>query len=870
MTRRLEDLIERGGVGLFRADLDGHVLDCNQALAHMLGLESPAALLGRQTAEFYWSASERDALIERLMRDRRIDAAEVRLRHASGEAVWALASAQFVEGEPGGVEGAILNVSGRKRAEAHAARLGRVCRVLNQVARAVARSGDRGALLEEICRIAVEDGGLHAAWFAQPDELALVMRPVAIPVPQGTARFVSNDLPKDAGLGAWAEEAAGRGCRSCAVFPVGVDGGPAGVLGFYADEPGFFDEQTIEVLSAVAEHLSIALDAAGPNRAEARYRDLLEAAPDAILECDAEGRILVVNAAAEHLFGYSREELLERRIEELIPEPSSQPTEVPRKILARRKDGTEVPVEIGLSAVQTAQRGLVTCIVRDVAARMEAEEALRESDRRIASILESITDGFFAVDREWRFTYLNGRAEQIVGCKRAEVHGKRLWDEFPELADSVFRQELERAADTQRPIEFSAAYAPLHLWLDVHAYPSADGLSVYFQDVTMRKLAEEQSQQSQRLEALGRLAGEVAHDFNNLLTIIGGHSQIALESIDRSQTALHRDVEIVVEAAGRASALTRQLLTFSRRQALQPRVLDLNRVVTKMAKMLERVTREDIELRLLLRAGLWRVEADAGQVEQIIMNLAVNARDAMPRGGTLSIVTENREVTGESGTAPLAPGRYVLLAISDTGSGLDPETRDHVFEPFFTTKPRGKGTGLGLATVYGIVKQSGGEIRVDSEPGMGARFEVYFPRTDKTSQRQKDGPVRSKPRGGRETILLVEDEPGVRKLARDMLARLGYRVLEAASPAEALGIWESEQGSIDLLLTDVIMPQMSGRELADRLAESRPGLKILYVTGYSGDVILQRGVEAGKVELLQKPFSREALGRRVRKVLDSE
>jgi len=227
-------------------------------------------------------------------------------------------------------------------------------------------------------------------------------------------------------------------------------------------------------------------------------------------------------------------------------------------------------------------------------------------------------------------------------------------------------------------------------------------------------------------------------------------------------------------------------------------------------------------------------------------------------------------VTGESGTAPLAPGRYVLLAISDTGSGLDPETRDHVFEPFFTTKPRGKGTGLGLATVYGIVKQSGGEIRVDSEPGMGARFEVYFPRTDKTSQRQKDGPVRSKPRGGRETILLVEDEPGVRKLARDMLARLGYRVLEAASPAEALGIWESEQGSIDLLLTDVIMPQMSGRELADRLAESRPGLKILYVTGYSGDVILQRGVEAGKVELLQKPFSREALGRRVRKVLDSE
>jgi len=316
----------------------------------------------------------------------------------------------------------------------------------------------------------------------------------------------------------------------------------------------------------------------------------------------------------------------------------------------------------------------------------------------------------------------------------------------------------------------------------------------------------------------------VAHDFNNLLTIIGGHGRIALDSIDRSQSALHRDVEIVVEAAGRASALTRQLLTFSRRQAVQPRVLDLNRLVKKMVRMLERTTREDIELRLLPQAGLWRVEADPGQIEQVVVNLAVNARDAMPRGGTLSIVTENREVTGGPGNVPLAPGSYVLLAISDTGSGLDPETRDHVFEPFFTTKPRGKGTGLGLATVYAIVKQSGGEIRVDSEPGKGARFEIYFPRTDRIPQRQKNAPGRAKARGGRETILLVEDKPGVRALARDMLARLGYRVLEAAGPSEALGIWASERGSIDLLLTDVVMPEMSGRELADRLAESRPGL----------------------------------------------
>jgi len=620
MRKRLEQLLDRSGLGLFQCDPSGRVLDCNLALARMLGLESPVALIGRQTAEFYWSASERDALVGRLVRDRGIDAAEVRLRHASGEAVWALVSAQFVEGETGAIEGAVLDVSDRKRADT---------------------------------------------------------------------------------------------------------------------------------------------------------------------------------------------------------------------------------------------------------ARMHAEEALREPDRRIASILESISDGFFSVDREWRFTYLNGRAERIVGRKREQVLGKRLWDAFPELAGTVFRQELERAADTQRPIEFSALYAPLDRWLDVHAYPSAEGLAVCFQDITMRKHLEDQSRQSQRLEALGRLAGEVAHDFNNLLTIIGGHGKIALETIDRSQGTLRRDIEIVVEAAVRASALTRQLLTFSRRQVVQPRVLDLNRLVKRMARMLERTTREDIELRLLQQAGLWRVEADTGQIEQIIVNLAVNARDAMPHGGTLSIVTENREVTGESGPAPVAPGSYVLLAISDTGSGLDAETRNHVFEPFFTTKPRGKGTGLGLATVYTIVKQSGGEIRVDSEPGKGARFEVYFPRTDKTPQRKKDAPGRLKPRGGRETILLVEDEAGVRTLARDMLARLGYRVLEAAGPSQALGIWESERRSIDLLLTDVVMPQMSGRELADRLAQSRPGVKILYVTGYSDDVILQSGVEAGKVALLQKPFSREALGRSVRAVLDA-
>ncbi len=808
MNERMEQLFERAGMGSFRSDLSGRLLDCNQALCVMLGLERPAALLGHNAAEFYWSPAERDELVERLVRDRRVDAVEVRLRHASGDMLWALGSAQFADDEPDVVEGSVLDISGRKRGEAQIARLSRVGRVLNRVVRSAARESDRGALLAEVCRIAVEDGGLRAAWFREPDEAVRVMRPAArIPVPLGGGRFVSNDLRKDAALGDWSREAAALGCRACAVFPVPVENGLSCALGLYAAEAGFFDAQTVELLGLAASHLSVALenmerDAAGQARAARYPGENPDVPPDALPQCDAEGCVPTAEAGG----------------------PSSEPA-------------------------------------RGTAAR-------DDDDHRIASILESITDGFFAVDRDWRFTYLNGRAEQIVGRKRAEVQGKRLWDEFPELAGSVFRQELERAIDSQQPIEFSAPYAPLSLWLDVHAYPSADGLAVYFQDITMRRVQEDQSRQSQRLEALGRLAGEVAHDFNNLLTIIGGHGRIALESIDKSQAGLRRDIEIVVEAAVRASALTRRLLTFSRRQVVQPRVLDLNRLVTRVARMLERMTREDIELRLLLRAGLWRVEADPGQIEQIVVNLAVNARDAMPTGGMLSIVTDNREVTGAPGTPPLAPGRYVLLAVSDTGRGLDSETRSHLFEPFFTTKAKGKGTGLGLATVYGIVKQSAGEIWVDSEPGKGARFEIYLPRTDKIARRTKAAPDRSKPRGGSETILLVEDEAGVRRLAREMLARLGYRVLEAAGPAEALAIWESER-SIELLLTDIVMPQMSGHELADRLSEARPGLKILYVTGYSDDVILKRGVEAGKAALLEKPFSPESLARSVRAVLDA-
>jgi PAS domain S-box-containing protein len=923
-ARRYRVLFERSAVGVFRSDLSGRVLDCNPALALIVG-EEAGAVLGRRATDFCWSASDRDALLRQLVRDGFVNGAEMRLRRADGRAVWALVSVHLAEGEPDVIEGMVLDVSDRKRAEVRIVQLNRLHAVLSHVGQSIVRNAEREALLADVCRIAVQHGGFLMAWFGVPDESGRLIVPVArhghedghpacvrLPVSasDGNAQCVCNDL-SDSRDGAWREEAVRRGYGSCAAFPVNVRNRLAGILGLCAAEPGFFDHQTVGLLRVVAGDLAFALEsmereadrrrseqerarlylseqaARARARADARFRDLLEAAPDAILECDAAGRILVANPAAERLFGYSREELLAARIEDLVPErfrcahaahvssyfaePRRQAIDVGRDLTARRKDGAEFPVEISLSPVQAEQGGLVTCIVRDVTARKRGEDALRESDRRIRSILESITDGFFAVDREWRFTYLNGRAEQIVGRTRDELLGRCLWDEFPALAGTAFEQDLRRADAAQQALEFSAPYAPLKLWLDVHVYPSENGLSVYFQDITTRTLLAEQSGQSQRLEALGRLAGEVAHDFNNLLTIIGGYSEMILESAGKNQTALRRDAGIVVEAAGRASALTRQLLAFSRRQVVQPKVLDLNRLISKMSKMLQRMMREDIELRLTLRAEPARISADPGQIEQVVMNLAVNARDAMPQGGALSIATASREVAGETETAPrLAPGSYVVLTVTDTGTGLTEEARSHLFEPFFTTKPRGKGTGLGLAAVYGIIKQSGGEIWVDSEPGKGARFEAYFPRATKTPQSKSAASAASRGRRrGNETILLVEDETEVRKLARGMLARLGYNVLEAAGPAEALAIWQTAHHSVDLLLTDVIMPQMSGRELAERLVESRPGLKVLYMTGYTEEVIRQRGVQAGKAALLQKPFSREALGARVRAILDS-
>jgi len=445
-------------------------------------------------------------------------------------------------------------------------------------------------------------------------------------------------------------------------------------------------------------------------------------------------------------------------------------------------------------------------------------------------------------------------------------------------ADPAERQRLlDRDSYTEREYdEVEATWKRkdgrrLTVQLSVRAVRDGTGGVEYYEtfvrDATEQRRLEGQLLQAQKMEAVGRLAGGVAHDFNNLLTVILSYSDLLLEDLPLDIPD-REDVEEIRKAAIAASALTRQLLAFSRQQVLEPRVLDVNTVVASTEKLLTRLLGEDVSLTTSLAVALGAVKVDPGQLEQIIMNLAVNARDAMPRGGRLSIETGNVEMDeGYVSGHPLArPGHYVMLAVSDTGIGMDAATQARIFEPFFTTKEAGKGTGLGLATVYGIVRQSGGFIWVYSEPGHGTSFKIYLPRVDESVSPAV--PAAPQVVGGSETVLVVEDVAAVRAVTRQMLERQGYRVLEASNGATALSLAQQHQSGIHLLVTDVVMPEVSGRELADQLVQLRPDMKVLFMSGYTDDAIVRHGILQEGIAYLQKPFTPDTLARKVRVVLD--
>jgi PAS domain S-box-containing protein len=469
-----------------------------------------------------------------------------------------------------------------------------------------------------------------------------------------------------------------------------------------------------------------------------------------------------------------------------------------------------------------------------------------------------------------RVTAANEKALHFLGYRREDIARVALQDLLP-------AEDLERTAELLLGNASSGELQNCHIRdaagglretdLAIHRLSEEGVILFAIQDASARGRIEEQLRQSQKMEALGLLAGGIAHDFNNLLTIISGYSQMLQSSrmaADRDRTAL----EQVLKACERAADLTAQLLAFSRRQTIQPRVLDVNRLVDQTATLLGRLIGEHIDLRIKKAADAGSIHADPGQIQQMLLNLAINARDAMPDGGSLFIHTRGVELGGDyiGQHFGVKPGKYVLLEVSDTGTGMDEVTRRRVFEPFFTTKAAGKGTGLGLSTVYGIVRQFGGSIDLYSEAGQGTTFRVYLPRVEDAAGEERTETVEA--RGGHETLLLVEDEEGVRRMVLAALERCGYRVLVAAGGAEALEVARAYEGPIDVLITDMVMPRMNGRELATRLLQERPSTAVLFMSGYPGDTLQTTGALSGEAEFLQKPFAPIVLTAKVREIVD--
>jgi PAS domain S-box-containing protein len=797
------------------------------------------------------------------------------------------------------------------------------------------------------------------------------------------------------------------------------------LAGILAAQVGRIYENGSLYTEVVRQSAELNLKVIERGRAEKRFRALIESAPDAMVIIDGSGAMTIANERTEDLFGYPRAELIGHPVELLIPDryrersiaarqpflsdPTLSPTGEVMELFGRRKDGSEFPVEINLSPLQTEEGVVVTIVIRDISSRKRNEEALRASEELLRSAFEYTNVAMALTDTADRFVRVNAAFSQMFGYSKAELlqmtmkdithpdhmaesDGRRLellsgkghffqiekryihkdkhliWAlvnlslvrsvqgqpflYVRQVQDITERKKTETDLyETQKRLEHVLSSNPAVIytlavegnrirgisWIsdnvremvgytaeearegnwwfgnihpedharvreNIHRTLPAQGHAMdeyrfrhrngsyrwvrsemrllrdsqgdpvevvgSMSDITERKHLEDQILQAQKMEAIGKLAGGIAHDFNNLLTVINGYCELLIGSIPPANS-MREPLDEILNAGSRAASLTRQLLAFSRKAVLAPLVLDLNELIRNLQKMLSRLIGEDIELKVILDPAVWKVKVDPGQMEQIIMNLVVNARDAMPRGGKLIIETANIELDEAYANKhpETQPGDYVRVAVSDTGFGMDAATQARIFEPFFTTKGPDKGTGLGLSVVHGIVKQSGGRVEVYSEVGLGATFKIYLPRaSDHTPSSNLVATTPS--RGGKETILLVEDEAGVRSLARMILERHGYTVLEATNGEEAITLTENFPGIIDIVVTDTVMPKMSGTQLIRHLATTRPTMKVLYISGYTDDAVVHHGIIDPDTPFLQKPFTSEALANKVRELLD--
>lgn len=670
-----------------------------------------------------------------------------------------------------------------------------------------------------------------------------------------------------------------------------------GILSIQSYSFKAYDQQDLSALQALADYCGGALERIHAEQAlhfsELRFQDLFEGSPDAIFVEDFNGRVLDVNPAGCQLHGTTKEELVGKTVLDLVPAISREDVARDFRLLAEGQlhqiegvsvgvDGRVVPVEVRANRIEYGGSSALLLHVRDISERKSAEAALRSSEMLFHSVWENSVDGMRLTDEDGNIVAVNEAFCKLVGISRGELEGNPLTviyshPDSPESILQKYRQHFrERVIEKQieRCLTLRdgkiVTLEETSSFVELRGQPSL--LLGLFRDVTTQKRLEEQLRQSQKMEAIGQLAGGVAHDFNNILTVIQGHASLLIANAGLTGVSA-RSAHQIGQAAERASGLTRQLLTFGRRQFMQLKCLDMNEVVGNMTKMLSRLLGEHIALQIKYFAAPAPVQADASMMEQVLLNLAVNARDAMPKGGQLLIKIEVVDIDAihVAQHHESHAGRYVCVSAIDKGCGIAPQNLRRIFEPFFTTKEVGKGTGLGLATVYGIVKQHQGWVEVESEVSKGTTFRVYLP-----CSTQAVGPVGATTaekavRGGTETILVVEDETPVRELVCDLLAGHGYKILQAESGRKALDVWEGSKDRIDLVLTDLVMPdRMNGRELAERLWLERPDLKVIFTSGYSAEVVGKDFVMRRGLNYLQKPYPPHRLATVVRDCLDAK
>ena len=660
--------------------------------------------------------------------------------------------------------------------------------------------------------------------------------------------------------------------------------------------PGVYCNRDLEVLQTLADQCSGALERVRAEQdlreSRQRFRDLFENSPDAIFVEDMDSTVLDVNFAACVLHGLTREQLIGKNaLNDLIPPASRENARRDYQNLASGKlswvegeslaaDGNVTPVEVRAGRVEYSGKPALLLHVRDITDRRAAETAVQSSEMLFRSVWDNSVDGMRLTDENGVVIAVNKAYCKLFGMEAEQLEDKPFTivyaeSETPQAMLEGHREHFRaRAAGpkTQRQFKLHngqvTALEITDSFIELHGHPLL--LFSLFRDVTTQRRLEEQLRQSQKMEAIGQLAGGVAHDFNNILTVIHGHAAL-LESSELEESAL-RSAQQITQAAERAAGLTRQLLTFSRRQLIQPRKLDMNKIVGNMTDLLGRLLGEDVSLQLGYCQSPAMVEADVGMMEQVLLNLAVNARDAMPKGGRLavrvSIVEVNEAHVQHHPEARV--GHFVCVSKTDTGSGIPPENLQRIFEPFFTTKEVGKGTGLGLATVYGIVKQHQGWIEVESTVGKGTTFRIYIPYAGSDHVETEKPTTQIVIRGGSETILLVEDEKPVRELVSRVLQKYGYKILQADNGMEALKSWKQHKDEISLLFTDLVMPDnMNGRELAEKLWAERPGLKVIFTSGYSADIVGKDFKLEPELNYLQKPYQPQTLALTVRRCLDA-